>query len=618
MKFVSEHLTRHHLLHKPHRWFLAFLLSPIHFLEWHYQQKYHLKFSHARKLFIFDMLLLASIFVIGGLATFWYFYDPTITKLVDLKLEVAATEPNPDQAGRVLSGEDIILIAAYQNNSQVDLIDPVLHFNLPPGFLLTQVESGTYVTSTGSVTLKTARPKTGAEVKLTGRFFAAPNTDTKFAAELVYHQPSHTNYEVRGASLLGITRGSVLTATITAPDTIYSQGTFDSQLVVKNIYRTNSPAAEIRVTTPDHTTIQFKNPSTGEIKNNTWQLPALTAGQSATSSVAITTNLPAETKELLLDFTPIVTINSTDISQTPATMRAKVVRPDITISSSWEKTKLAPGQSSALNITVANTGDITLNDVALNISLPSNINAIALRANNPYPIKNNALMITSKEISELATLLPGQSKVVSVTIPIINFPTGQTDLNLNVPIRTSARTKASPVLFEKSYTTPGLPIGTSLRLIPDAHYYSLEGDQLGRGPLPPKVGKETKYWALLTLQNGTSETDTVSMSATLAPGVTFTGKSNVSRGREPIYNASTRTLTWQTNDLPAHESAQINVELAITPTEAQRGTIPLLLTNIHASAHDNFINEIISSGNYNLDASLNSDDFAQEKGVRVQ
>lgn len=132
------------------------------------------------------------------------------------------------------------------------------------------------------------------------------------------------------------------------------------------------------------------------------------------------------------------------------------------------------------------------------------------------------------------------------------------------------------------------------------------------------MGKETKYWALITVQNGTSEVGSVVVTAQLPANVVWTGKTNVSRGREPLYSAANRLVTWQINGLDAHETAQINVELALTPTETDRNTLPLLLTSIRATGQDTFIDRAVKSSVYSLDASLSSDTFAQAKGVRVQ
>ena len=97
MKLQNTHSEKNHLFKKPHKWFLRLLSSPIRFAELHYKKKYHLRFRHARKLFIFDIALLIIIILTACTTIFWLSYDPSITKLVYLSIE-----PSSD---RIISGE---------------------------------------------------------------------------------------------------------------------------------------------------------------------------------------------------------------------------------------------------------------------------------------------------------------------------------------------------------------------------------------------------------------------------------------------------------------------------------------------------------------------------------
>src|SRR3989338_10602091 len=92
MHFFETHFTRDTLFHKPHKWFLALLVSPIHAAELYYKKRYHLNFVHARKLFAFDMALLAGIIALVGTVIFLFAYDPTVTK--DVSLAVAIETPH--------------------------------------------------------------------------------------------------------------------------------------------------------------------------------------------------------------------------------------------------------------------------------------------------------------------------------------------------------------------------------------------------------------------------------------------------------------------------------------------------------------------------------------------
>ena len=49
-----------------------------------------------------------------------------------------------------------------------------------------------------------------------------------------------------------------------------------------------------------------------------------------------------------------------------------------------------------------------------------------------------------------------------------------------------------------------LPVATEVAMQNSIRYYTEEGDQLGRGPLPPQVGETTKYWVFVQITNTTN------------------------------------------------------------------------------------------------------------------
>ena len=147
-----------------------------------------------------------------------------------------------------------------------------------------------------------------------------------------------------------------------------------------------------------------------------------------------------------------------------------------------------------------------LKNVKLSIPFPVGIiNQTVAKEKNTFPI--------------LATLGKGESKEFALTIPLTQYPTGPTNLSLLISPKITATIPGITEEYTTKTDLTPVSIGTSLRIFPDAHYYSLEGDQIGRGPLPPVVGKETKYWALITVQNGTSEVGSVVVTAQLPANV---------------------------------------------------------------------------------------------------
>ena len=609
MKFVSTHFTKHHLLHAPHRWFLAFLLSPIHALEVHYQRRYHLQFSHARKLFIFDMLLLSSILVIGSAAIYWYWYDPTVTKQINLSISASALGEN----NRVKSGELITLKIAYQNNSNRLLEDVNIKVNVPAGFLIHSTPPN-FVTTTQSIIVANMKPHEGGELLFTGQFFGEPKKDFPANVELIYHQTKNKNFEVKTAGILTTPADSVLTLTATLPTTIYSSGNWEAPIILKN---TGSESlSNIFIPLPTVPGLNFSW-SKNDLVKESLLIPILNSHETVTNTLYFSSKLSSNVSELALNIIPQIKVNKQYFNQSSYDTKLLVLNPNLKIYSEWGQAVAEPGEKIPLNLKIANIGNTDLNNLNLIIPLPANlINVTATALANKAIVRGSTLYLSTREFSNLNLISKQETRTIPLFIVISKQPSGGNELSL--PITTTAIIPNNTEKFETKINTPVIKLSTFIILTAEAHYYSPEGDQIGRGPLPPKVGKETKYWASLSLTNGPVTASGATISAGLAPGAVWTGKTSVTRGREPVYNSATRTITWTNTTISANETVNLDFELSITPTETQRGKIPLLLTNLRSSATDSLTTKNISAGASSLDASLRTDNLAQEKGVRVQ
>ncbi|OGH67279.1 MAG: hypothetical protein A2983_03265 [Candidatus Magasanikbacteria bacterium RIFCSPLOWO2_01_FULL_40_15] len=617
MRYVSNHLTKHHLLHAPHKWFLAFLISPIHALEVHYQKKYHLRFAHARKLFLFDMLLLASIFIIGGIGLFWHWYDPTVQKNVAISIKINGHEQS--ELNRVQSGEHLFFSVTYKNNSEVVLVDPIMHINFPVGFILFNVNGKNFVTNTHSISVPNIEPKTEGEIIFAGQFFGEPNHNYPTGIELVYRQKNRNIFEVVTTGVIATLRDSTLIGSLSAPATIFENSSWKSELVIKNNNHHDLENIVIPVESNKYTSYKIDSTTAGKIDREKWYIPHLNANESATTTLTITASVPKNIDTISLELTPSIIINGTIFNQNKIAAKSAVAHPNIEISGQWSVNTASPGDIAQIIIRLKNTGSVDLKNLNLSIPLPSALVSIAAaRQKNNFSSQGSNLIISQKKFPELNFLARGTAIQIPIIIPISLHPSGATNLNLVLNPKITAEVVGITQLFETNAQLNPLAIGTSLNINASAHYYSAEGDQIGRGHLPPVVGKETKYWALLEIQNGTSAVSGLKLTATLPSGVNWTGKTSVNQGREPIYSPENRTVSWEISHLSAHESAQVNFELAIMPTPSERGTILPLLANVHISGWDTFINKTVIGFGSNIDTSLPDDAIARKKGVLVQ
>lgn len=156
-----------------------------------------------------------------------------------------------------------------------------------------------------------------------------------------------------------------------------------------------------------------------------------------------------------------------------------------------------------------------------------------------------------------------------------------------------------------------LEIVGELRVAASARYFTPEGDQVGRGPLPPRVGQTTKYWVTWDLQNILRNVDQVTVRAALPDGVEWTERMAVTDGEAPTFDATSRTVTWTIGKINRAMSASF--ELALTPSAEQAGSFAPLLGETTARGADDLGTELAATAPV-VTTELVGDERASGKG----
>lgn len=577
------------------------IFSPLRFFERQYQKKYHLQFAHAKKLFFFDMSLLASALLLIVTSVYWFCYDPTVTGLVSLTITAS-----PE---KIKSGEHITYDVSYQNNSDVSLTNATVRFLFPSGFVPDD-------TTAPLLSLGTVLPEEQGTYRIGGYMYASPDQATSFQAILEYTQEQGTVVERKRVSHITIARDATVVAAIDCPSQIAARSTATCSFLLENTG--DQPVHDVRVALPATDMYTLTTASS----TNSFVIPILQPYEQYTVDAILTTDIEdASIDKLSFTITPSVLVQHTQIPLKTVTYAIDVVHPNVVLTTHWDTDSAAhPGDTRTLSIILKNTGDSTLHNIHVRIPIiDSIISPLAIDVANAGVRSDGQLLLTSATYPQLATLSRGASLEIPVVVPILQYPSGSDALSLALTVDVEASLPDSgDVLVRKSTKTASLPIGTSLTVDSIARYYTPEGDQLGRGPLPPRVGKETKYWVLVNIKNGTNNIQEVVFTATLPAHVSWTGKQSVTHGAHVQYNPATRQLRWVAPSLFSHEKAGIYVELSITPDASFVGKTPVLLSQGSLSAYDAHIQESITRTIASVDTSLPFDAIARQIGVIVQ
>lgn len=611
MKFVEDHLNTHHLFRKPHRWFLAFLSSPIHYAELHYKRKYHLTFRHAKKLFAFDMLLLASVLVLIGATVFWFTYDPTVSS--DIRVSVTAS------SDRIRSGETVTYTVTFVNHSNALLTDARLALQLPDGF---QIDATPLFSDTNrSAELNDIPPGAEESFEIPGRFFDIPERQNSVAAVLSYRQSDRNETEIKVARVLTALRGSVLAGELDIPEHALGNGTQPFTFTLTNTGETSLTDIVVPLAQQRGITLGDLQTNAGEHDQEIWTIPTLDPSRSITLTGTMETAFGPDVVEAALGFIPSLLVDDVRIDQATTQQDISLLHPDIEFVANWIDAPqyLQPGDAAILSVSIANVSDVPLEAVSLRLPVPSNIVSLSQLQNTVVgAYRGETLTIDGRHNAALSALDPGETQRIEITIPLRSAVQGK-DVALVLRPSVSARIPLLPTAqYQTNTETNALSIGTSLSLTAESRYFTDEGDQLGRGPLPPTVGKQSKYWALVRIYNATSDVSNPTFTATLPAGITWTERSSVSHGQNIQYDPSSGNVRWSTNRIAAGDTVGIFMELGITPTEAMRGTTPVLLKNMRVSAQDSYIDVPVVSTHAPVDIGIPNDGIGRVRGSIVK
>lgn len=618
MKWVEKYLTTHHFFHAPHKWFWAVLLSPIHAGEVHYKQRYHLTFAHAKKLFFFDMLLFLSMGILIAGSIIWSVYDPTVLDNISLNMS-ASTD-------RIKAGQHVEYTITYANNSEKTLFDPVVALRLPEGFVIDSVEpAALFNTETRSLTLSTLHPNSNGTISIRGWFYGTPDGDERIVATLSYRAEDRSVREQKHVSILATLRGSLVTATLDLPDTIVSQGSVPFTLTIMNSEESPVRSLSIPLSFSDSITLEgTPTVSAGTIDKGTWSIilkdsdPVFTK---ATLTGMLRTSVAKNISKKDVSITPTVTVGGKTFAQTPAKRTVNIIHPSLDATVSWkEHTRtIDPGETLSATLVIKNTGDTALSNINIRMPLHGVVDIDRMKKENKGTADKDAFIISHTKHANLLSLPPGAETTLELIIPIKKIITSGEQIVFSLSPAISASVPSVPeAIYQTRTASEPIKIASALTLQAEIRYFTADGDQVGRGPLPPQVGKQTKYWGFIHLFNRTNSVDAVSLTTILAPGVTWTGKSSVSHGREAQYNAATRTITWTSPTLLPHSQAGLYLELAIIPNANQTGKTPVLITKISAEGIDSFTEHPLSASHPALDISVPRDKEARESGITVQ
>jgi len=194
----------------------------------------------------------------------------------------------------------------------------------------------------------------------------------------------------------------------------------------------------------------------------------------------------------------------------------------------------------------------------------------------------------------------------------------QSQANININQNQNIDNQASTSDDLKETQTPPVILPTAIQFQSLAKYYTVEGEQLGLGPIPPVAGQATKYWLFIKVGNFTHDLSDVLVTGKLPSNVSLTGKSSVTWGENITFNIPTREIKWLLGNLSVdnnQEPKNAAFEIEVIPEVEQIGQPAILLDQLEISALDTAVNQVIKQTSPAVTSNLtaDSDGLVQDK-----
>lgn len=564
------------------------------FYAW-FQRKYAGRYKFARLVFTFDLVLIGVVIGLSMAAAFLLLYHPAkFSDRIFFEAEVAPRE--------VVTGAPSTLVIRYTNGTDEELRNVNLVLQFPDHFVRQEVSSGDTLIEGNDVAIGTLEPGAQGNIKIRGVMFGDVGGEQTFHTLMTFvHGKNDTNDQKISDQSFSPSR-SALALDLLLPEQLVASQTIPGTITYKNTSDTDFPDLTIEPHWPDGFTYVS---SSVPLTDGVWTVPAIKAGDEG--QVDFTGTLAPDGTSASFSFSPSFSFADARYKQDTLTQSVGVVPPQVQVSHSVDATSVNPGGTVLAHVHYENTGDTAVTGLTLTIDAASPF------AKTPSTV-------------DIGTLAPGASGDADVTIGM-RSSIQQSDTTTYENLDLTTRAKASYVIGEDGKTQTvvvegdpiATPITTPVVLSSFGRYATETGDQLGRGPLPPTVGEETKYWMFWNVAGTINGLTNVLISGHLPSGVAFAAPGPVSQGEPVSFDPDTNTVTWTASQMdstfaPGAKIVGIAFEVSVTPTDAQVGTSPTLLSNVTLTATDMRTGAIVTAGGAAVTTNLPNDTMAAGLG----
>lgn len=569
-------------------------------LHRHYHRKYHGKYKHAKKIFILDMILVAAAAALLVTSVYFFFIKPQENYLNILLA----------QNQQIKIGETRDFTFQLTNLSDQPLSELSLKFEFPVSFVIKTAPKN-FNAETKTLSVDLLKEKKTLDLPFHGAAWGALNETQKIVIHAQFREHKNNALAEQITTIDLNLSEPAFTVSWEALEKIMVGQNFNLTINYKNDTLSKIEKIMLAPTLPNDLAIVSSN---AVLKDGFWILENLEPRQSGQIQLIGFLRSKPTSGSAALTLQAFLANGKEKYLQTSLIKYLTVADNGLDVSANLKSDKnyLKPGEEATVEIHYQNKTGQTLKNTNFNLNLPT-----GLPVGKGHGLTADTAQLTKKEIA------PEETNTVEFKIKLSeNFDASAiTAAGLALRPFVSFYLTDKPTELLRSFAPAlNIKIASQIKLHAEARYFTAEGDQLGRGPLPPKVGQVTKYWINWFVTTAPNPIKNVTLLGYLPESVMWTGKTNVAEGEPLKFDSITRSISWQSDRLEATPGnrcpcAGIGFEVAINPEIEDAGKVLTLLNQLSIQATDDATGEELKEFSPNITTDLIKDDLANGKGI---
>ncbi|MBI2042184.1 MAG: hypothetical protein HYT21_00300 [Candidatus Nealsonbacteria bacterium] len=546
-----------------------------------------------------NKIIIASVIlaVVLGAIGFWYYQRNVYSKEI-LKLEILG----PEKADLA---EEIEYTVKYKNNGDIKLEEPRLIFEYPQYSIPEESKA-----LRQELILEDIYPGQEKTFYFKGRLVGSEGEIKKAKAWLSY-RPKNLKARYESETSYTTQLGSVsLTLDFDLPSKIEA----GKEITFKLNYfsNVNYPLSNLGIKIEYPVGFEFKSASPKPLETAEWEIGLLNKAEGG--RLEIRGNITGQIDEEKTFKAQLgIWQEGTFILLKESIRAVKIVTPSLYISQQINGSPqyvASPGDTLHYEIFFKNIG----NEAFTNLFLVARLEGKAFDFSTikapfgEFESGDNSIVFDWRSVSDLQFIDAQEEGKIEFWI----------DLNDSWPI--SGPQDNNPVIKNKVYLSQARQefvnkVNTKIEIIQSG--YHREETFGNSGPIPPEVGETTTYTITWQAKNYYNDVKNMQVRAKLGRGVGLTGRI-FPDGANLTFDSASKEIVWKLENLAAGKGVtgagpNVSFQVAFTPSESQKGTVPVIVNQAEIKGEDQFTGLTVSGAGGSIATGLPDDQTVSEQ-----